>query len=141
MREERYLGEFVEEVFEVLEVDGFGEVGVEAGFGAVADVFVAAVAGEGDALDGVAGAEVAHEGEAAAVGEADVADDEVERLCAVGVEGGGDAGGDDDVVALVAEEGGHDAGGVLVVFDEEESARGVAGRRGRSNCDGGVFLG
>jgi hypothetical protein len=70
-------------VFKALEVDGFGEVVEEAGIEAFADVVLGAVAGEGVAL-----AKFAHEVVAGTVGEADVADDEVNGVGLGGVEGG-----------------------------------------------------
>jgi hypothetical protein len=53
---------------------------LKAGRAGLLDVGVHAVAGEGDAFEVVLFAELAHEVQAGAVGEADVGDEEVELL-------------------------------------------------------------
>src|SRR5258706_6638902 len=101
-----------------LEVDRLGEVLLEAGFAAAAEVVVLAEAAEGDGADVLAGAEVAHDVQASAVGEADVAEEQVEGL-AIGL---GDSlayranGG--DIAAQSAEEHAVEAAGGLVVLPE-----------------------
>src|SRR5690242_11801762 len=95
--------------FEELEVDWLGEVFVEAGFFAAFDVFFHAEAAEGDAFDGAAGEELLHEFQAGAVGEADVAYEQVEA--ALLLIGGGECGaatvGGADLVAEALEEALH----------------------------------
>src|SRR5207253_3168690 len=65
---------------EGVEVDRLGQVGDEPGLAAAAEVVVGAEAGQGDPGDAGAGVEPAHQVQAAAVGQAEVADDQVERL-------------------------------------------------------------
>ncbi len=92
--------------FEGLEVDGFCEVFGEPGGEAEGTVVVGAEAGEGDAGDGdgTLGAELPHEVEAGAVGQADVAEDEVEGFKAGDREGLGDAAGGVHSMASAAEQ-------------------------------------
>ena len=110
------------------EVDGFDEVGKEAGGAGGLEVFFLAEAAEGDAGEGVAaGAEGADEVQAGAVGEAKVAEDQVEGVGGGEGQGGGDVGGGLDAVAVGGQEAVHDAGGVLMVFDEENADWAMAG--------------
>ena len=68
--------------FEFLEVDGFGEVGGEAGFAGARDVVFHAETGEGDGGDVAVGVDLFDEFEAGAVGEAEVGEEEVEGVSA-----------------------------------------------------------
>src|SRR4051812_41127155 len=61
-----------------LEIDRLGEVGQEARLTAPADVFLHPVAAQRDAPGGKAVADLPHQVESTAVGEPDVADDQVE---------------------------------------------------------------
>ena len=113
-------GDAVNDFFKNLEVDGFGEVGGETGFGTFAQIDVLAEAAEGDSLDVEAGGEVAHDVEAAAVGEADVGEEEVEFFDFSGGDGFLDGGGGGGGAAEGLEEFDEDAAGVTVVFDDED---------------------
>ena len=109
--------------FEAVEVDGLGQVVDEAGFAALASVFLAAEAADCDAAHGAAGAELAHEVEAVAVGELDIGEQEIEGDLGF-IErgtGGRDAVGGDDVVAALAEDGREVAQRVRIVFDHQDA--------------------
>src|SRR5581483_1387703 len=118
-------------------VDRLGQVALEAGFLALADVALRAVAAQGDALDRALRTERAHQVVAGAVREADVADDDVET----GVrepESGLDRVGDRDGVAQHPERLLDRRGAVGVVLDDEKTGLAVRGacrlrdlRRGR----------
>src|ERR1043166_5375543 len=96
---------------------------VKTRFFAAADVFFHAEAAEGDAFDGAAGEELLHQLEAGAVGEADVADEQVEA--ALLLIGGGECGaatvGGADLVAEALKEALHGAVGVDVIVDEQDA--------------------
>ena len=84
-------GDLADHGFELGEVDRLGQVGGEAGLAAPADVLLHAVAGQGDRRDvAAAGDDPAHQVQAAAVGQADVADDQVEVAGLERLEGRGD---------------------------------------------------
>ena len=106
---------------EAVKVDGLGQVFGEARFLALADVLVHAEAAEGDGAGGAMLADAADQIQPGAVGEAEIADDQVELLVLAEVEGLLDAGGDVDAVAGALEQAGHEAGGVIVVFDQEDA--------------------
>lgn len=97
------FGELFDGGFEFVEADGLGEVVVEAGGAAAGDVFVGAVAGEGDGGDVLHGF-LADDVHAGAIGEADIADEEIEALFVRQAEGGIDGGGVFDFVAAHFEE-------------------------------------
>src|SRR5688572_11707782 len=65
---------------ELFDGDGFGQVLVEAGLAAAVQVLVHAEAADGDALHVVSRLQQAHDVVAAAVGQGEVADDQVDLL-------------------------------------------------------------
>src|SRR5688500_720251 len=69
-------GDAGEDFLELVEVDGLEELGEEVGL--LGEIEVVAGAGEGDALEAVLFLELADEGQSVAVGEAEIADDDVE---------------------------------------------------------------
>ena len=117
-------------ICELFDACGFGEVDGETCFAASADVVFLAVAGEGDGGEvEVALAYFSHEVEAAAVGEAKVADEQVEDGDGEGVERGGQVVGGDDVVVVGYEKTMHHAKRVVVVLDEEDAERSCKWKR------------
>src|SRR3954471_17544443 len=70
--------EVAEEVVELLDGNGFGEVTDEAGGPAFGNVFLGAKATHGDAFQAMAVAHLLHHLEPAHVGQAEIADDEIE---------------------------------------------------------------
>ncbi len=115
-----------EDGFELGDVDGFDEVFGEAGFAAFADIVFHAVAAECDAFDAVEGLEFLHEFVTGGVGQADVADEDIEGFGGGELEGGGGGVCDLDDEAGIGEEACEGARGIEVVFDEED-ARGAGG--------------
>ena len=121
------VGGAVDRGFEPVEVDGFGQVVDEAGFAALAAVFFGAEAAHGDAEHGAAGAELAHQVQAVAVGQLDIGEEEIEGdfgFIERGA-GGGDAVGGHDVVAALAENGREVAQSIRIVFDHEDAKVGT----------------
>src|SRR3984893_7582958 len=70
----------VENATQFVEVDRFGEMEIKAGFSAAANVFVCAKPGEGDAFDSLFAFRLGDDLIAAAIREANAAQNEVEHL-------------------------------------------------------------
>lgn len=114
-------GDLGDELFKAGDVYGLGKVGVEAGGDAAADVFLHAEAREGDGGDVGELADGADELDAIAIGQPDVAGEEVDVVVAHALEGVGDAADGFDLVAEGVDEAAHDPCGVGVVFDQEDA--------------------
>jgi hypothetical protein len=81
-----------------------------------------------DGCGGVGGLDGAEDGEAVAVGELEVGDDEVEAALLDGADGGGDVGGGGDGVAFAGEDGFEEGAEAGVVVDDEDLFGGVGFR-------------
>lgn len=105
-------------------VDRLDEVTGKAGRLALRDIRVHAETAEGNSAHVILGEERAHDFQAGAIGQADVADDEVDPTGAkklVGLlQGGGHRSGDGNVVAHLAQQPPENLGRVDVIFHQQE---------------------
>jgi len=104
----------------LLEGDGFDQPGDEAG---AAIEFLVAKSGDGDARQVVHLAKVQHHGRAAAIGQADVGDDQIEWMSRGEGQSALDARCAFHVVLEALKQPAHDVLRVNVVFDEEDPER------------------
>ena len=130
-----------DDFFELGKIHGLGEMGGETGGAALLDVFFLAETAQRDAGKEIAGgAEGAHEIEAGAVGETEIAEEQIEGSLGGEAQGGGDVRGGLNLVALGGEKAGHDAGGVAMIFHQQDAQRAGGRRRsggGSGRRDGG----
>ncbi len=103
------------------DVYGLDEMLGEAGLAAAAEVFVHAVAAHGYGGDDAMGADAADDVVAVAIGQAEVADEEIDGLALGGGGGSRDVRCGDDCVAGALEQAGEGAGGIGVILDEQDA--------------------
>ena len=104
--------------FELLEIDGLRQVGVEAGFLGALDVFLHAETGERDGWRLPGFSYLPDEVDAVAIGQTQVAEKKIEILSPDGFERGGDTWGGLCREAAVFQQSCQGARGVDVIFHE-----------------------
>jgi len=106
---------------QLVEVHGFGEMEIEAGFSAAPDVFVPVKSSKGYAFDGLFSFRLRDHVVAAPVGQANVAQDDVELLRLDNLQRALHAIGDQNLVTEMAEETGQDLERFPVILDNQNT--------------------
>lgn len=106
---------------QLVEVHGFGEMEIEAGFFAAPDVFVLVKSSKGYAFDGLFAFGLRDHVVAAPVGQANVAQDDVELLRLHNLQRALRAIGDRNFVTKMPEETGQDLERVPVILDNQNT--------------------
>ena len=106
---------------QLVEVYGFGEMEIEAGFSASPDIFVLVKSSKGYAFDGLFSFGLRDHVVAAPVGQANVAQDDVELLRLDNLQRALCAIGHRNLVAEMTEEAGQDLERVAVILDNQNT--------------------